>query len=312
MGLQEPSSELFRWSAAFASKDGSARAAVPWLSAEEQCSIPELLEQLAVRGAWTIPHAITSFGDHLFRTYELLSRWAQSPLRCRAGLLHSCYGSHAHDRALFGIHERAQLRVWLGVECERLVLLFATLDLEMLFDELFRSGVIPDAGVPVRNWRTGEKRTLAPRDIADLLAIELANTLEQAHGGQRRPGLWMAHCFQLARLLASVDGQLLPCFAPGCVGIEDERAARDAYLRGVELFGCAPARAGGCLTEACARNPHVGEPWLVNAALEHAKGHVDVGSEFASRGLALLRRWGIAWDKRGSLEQWLRFGAQLE
>jgi hypothetical protein len=298
--------ETIRWDVML-SADYRTQEPWPWVQ-ESGTGIADCLLLLADRGARQIQHAVGSFLDHLLGTYELLVRWGYSDERCRAGLAHSAYGSDENDKPLFSIAERSEIVGALGAPAERLALLFATVDRPHMLACLERDDGLLLERIQVRNWRSGEQRELDREHVADLLAVELANLLEQSHGGAGRPGLWMARGLRMAEWISQVDGRIAPCFAEGAPSEADEAQARDLYLQAVDAIE--QPIAADLLAQVCHLNPHPAEPWIVRARLSRRSSGAQA-AEFAKRGLALLERWGTPWDKRASLSSWTHLALSL-
>lgn len=292
-------------------EEPSEPAAPPWSPGPRRPDVPALLATLDVRGATAVRHAVTTFTEHLFRTWRLLDRWGQPPALCAAGLLHSAYGSDAHDVALFGAEDRESLRAAIGARGERLVHLFCTVDRARLYAETATATALPRR-VEVVHWRTGQQTTLPADEVADLLVLEVANHAEQSHGGALTPGLWVGRCAHWAALAASAGRELLPPFRAGeAPAPADEARARALYLSALARMDDAPAAALGELAEASRCNRLIGEPLVVAAKLTADAGDGAAARRLAGRGLALLTAWGTAWDKRGAWEQWVELAARL-
>ncbi len=301
----------FRWREAFLSLPGALVAAppVPWGRAERHDRLRGWLLALGEAHAAQTPHAITTFLAHLQGTWDILDGWGQPEELCCAGLFHSVYGSESFDRPTFSGDERATLQRVLGVEVERLIFLFCTLDRARFLDTVEPLGALPDEGLPAWNWRTGEEFLLSAEDAARLLVIELANLAEQSHQGDFSPGLWLAAGATWARVLAR-RGVVLPPFRSPTVTLtaRQEDQARRAYLISIEQQAIEPRLAEAAALEATRLNPFVGEPWLVAASLCRDRSEARTR---ASEGLHRLHRWLTPWDKRASFGAWLAWGQSI-
>ncbi|XP_047972597.1 uncharacterized protein LOC125215270 [Salvia hispanica] len=153
--------------------------------------------------------------------------------------------------------------------------------------------------------------------------------------GDGRPGLWMNSASRMAAIYtllvreeeiylknaenhADRDGDLelvVPPVFDNCrkvVDPEEQIAARDLYWKAV----CGAAEMGvdkaeEMLVESVARNPFVGEGYVVLAQIYLGKGEFEAAEEAAERGLRLLVDWGSPWDKRMTWQGWVAWGRVL-
>ena len=99
-----------------------------------------------------------------------------------AGLLHSVYSTEMFPWMVFKPAERQQLRDLVGADVEQLVFLYCTCSQQELYrsvNQMCADGMELSSGLQVRNFYTGEKRVLAPRQAARLLIILAADLMEQ-------------------------------------------------------------------------------------------------------------------------------------
>ncbi|KAF7050550.1 hypothetical protein CFC21_058905 [Triticum aestivum] len=152
--------------------------------------------------------------------------------------------------------------------------------------------------------------------------------------GTGKPGLWMSAMSRLAALyrLIATDEQLrhmedgstkttadeqdaglelrLPPVFDRCSKVLDpseQIAARDLYWEAI----CSDGKEGveSLLRRCIAKNPYVGEPWLVLAqVLLNGGGRWEEAEAAAEEGLRLVVEWGSSWDKRMSWEGWVSWG----
>jgi hypothetical protein len=86
-------------------------------------------------GADRVPHGGRTLLTHLEGTRRLLIAWNAPLAWCDAGLCHSVYGTDRFEHALLDSGGRSRLQRVIGVEAERLVWLFATLDRGLVLQE---------------------------------------------------------------------------------------------------------------------------------------------------------------------------------
>ncbi|VAH87046.1 unnamed protein product [Triticum turgidum subsp. durum] len=87
----------------------------------------------------------------------------------------------------------------------------------------------------------------------------------------------------------------------------EQIAARDLYWEAI----CSDGKEGAesLLRRCIAKNPYVGEPWLVLAqVLLNGGGRWEEAEAAAAEGLRLVLEWGSSWDKRMSWEGWVSWG----
>jgi hypothetical protein len=141
-------------------------------------SFAEADRLLRDRGAPMVRHSGRTLYQHLQGTYSLLKKAGEPEEVCLAGFYHSVYGTNVFRRVLIDRRERATVRVAIGEAAEELVYLFCSID---------------------RPRCLSERGDLKPEIYRDLLAIEIANLVEQ--GSSR----WIPH---LKACLSSVQERL--------------------------------------------------------------------------------------------------------
>ncbi|KAG6425593.1 hypothetical protein SASPL_116034 [Salvia splendens] len=161
------------------------------------------------------------------------------------------------------------------------------------------------------------------------------NVLTSLWPGDGKPGLWMNSASRMAAIYtlllreeeiylktaenhADRDEDLelvVPPVFDNCSKVLDPQeqiAARELYWKAV--CGAAEVgleRAEGMLVESVARNPFVGEGYVVLAQIYLGKGEFGAAEEAAERGLRLLVEWGSPWDKRMTWQGWVAWGRVL-
>lgn len=134
------------------------------------------LRRLIDVGAEFLPHSGTSFADHLFGTYQYLSRWEVQPEICIAGLLHSGLGRSATGIKPLPLSKQEVIQL-VGDTAFALISQFAEL----------------------RTFDDGPAISTLP---TEMLILEIANTLEQARGD--------ADLMYARRLINSIENRIEP------------------------------------------------------------------------------------------------------
>jgi len=276
-------------------------------------SLAVLVEALRQRGARRYSHSGRRLLDHLLGTWTVLRQWGQPLSICRAGLFHSCYSTYAYPTALFTMKERSLVRALIGSEAEELVHNFCTLDWKKLLRSALASGEIPEPGLLVVSFRSGQSYRLQQTEAALLLLLEMANLAEQSRRKDGAPGLGLTKVAALGRLLRPLVG-IVPEVFDGCSATLDrdnEETARVCYLKALDCMAADPAAAQALLDRAARANPWVGEISLQLALLALHRQEWEATRSKAEAGTQLLRQWGTSWDKRHGWRDWLRLGERL-
>ncbi len=130
----------------------------------------ELLERF---GAVSVEHPSGTLDEHLRGTYEQLDRWGCSKDLCRAGLYHSVYGTEKFQKRTVPLEARDEVREAIGERAEEIAYLYCVLSRQSLYRNL-------DVGAPYAvKTRDGGEMPLSLAQLADLMALDLANRLEQ-------------------------------------------------------------------------------------------------------------------------------------
>jgi SAM-dependent methyltransferase len=129
-------------------------------------------------GAGSTVHPTGVLLRHLQATHDRLARWGCAPHVRIAGLCHSIYGTERFGTATLSLASRTRVREHLGAAAEELVYLFCVMGRSSLHANVGRA-----APPHVVDRATGRRIPL--RDdgqLADLLALDAANALEQPPG----------------------------------------------------------------------------------------------------------------------------------
>jgi aspartate beta-hydroxylase len=265
---------------------------------------------LQEKGADEFPHGHgRSLYDHLMGTEAILRRWTQPEWVCNAGALHSIYGTDVYRRQLVPAERRPEVQALVGPKAERLAYLFGIVSRRDLFRQLDSGSCVPGEGLEVsaRGRATTSSEHLSSEDIGALLVLYMANEIEQACAPDGSPALCLANLSRMSLLARPALAAVPPIFdtCRQALSRDDELAARNAYLVGLAAMSTDRLTAIHQLTQAWDLCPWVGEPGVWLAYLQLQQG--DYAAAIASTGRAreVCFRWGTAWDKRLSGEQWL-------
>jgi hypothetical protein len=255
-----------------------------------------------------------SFLDHLVGTWKILTAWGQPEALRLAGLFHSVFATDFFERPLVPWEAIPELRQRIGGEATDIVVCFCSIDRLQLAVDCADRVAIPAEGLRVETHRGNGTQQLSAARVGDLLVLEMANEAEQSGDAETGPGHWMTLCSHLARLARGASRVPPPVFDAGLGTLGDaaEAEATACYRRATmaEAFLPDPVR-GEALVEACRRNPWVGEPWLLRAALSLREGRSEEALGEVAEGERRLLQWGTAWDKRRTWIEWLGFARAL-
>lgn len=123
-----------------------------------------------------ISHGKRTLYQHLKGTYQLMREQGRPDYACMAGLFHSIYGTNIflHQTT----NDRRAIIAMIGQRAERLVYIFCSIDRPRAL--IAEAALDPPYSIERRNGSPeDEDFKLEPRDLYDLLSIELANLMEQ-------------------------------------------------------------------------------------------------------------------------------------
>jgi hypothetical protein len=141
----------------------------------------EKLRFLEEAGAGAVPHSRRTLLEHLVGVRALLEGWRVRPELLDAGLFHAVYGTELFEGLRTPV-ERARLRELIGEEAERVVHLWSAIQRRSLAANAGREDAFQ------ADARDGAPLPLSPQELADLVALWAADTLEQVDrlGGRTR------------------------------------------------------------------------------------------------------------------------------
>jgi hypothetical protein len=119
-------------------------------------------------------HSGKNLLKHLTNTYRILRRWGCPEYLCVAGLFHSVYGTETFRHATFAPRQRQLIRDRIGPDAEHVAYLYCVTTRQSLYENLER-----EAGYRLRTYRDNTTIPISRKDFADLMALDLANSLEQ-------------------------------------------------------------------------------------------------------------------------------------
>jgi hypothetical protein len=144
------------------------------LGASNTHNIGSLLRFLRSAAAHEADHSGKDLLKHLTNTYRILRRWGCPEYLCVAGLFHSVYGTEAFRHATFALGQRQLIRDRIGPEAEHATYLYCIANRWSLYENLDR-----EARYSLRTFRDGTTIPISRKCLADLMALDLANSLEQ-------------------------------------------------------------------------------------------------------------------------------------
>ena len=263
----------------------------------------ELLRRL---GASQLGHQRgRSLFDHLIGTERILAAWKQPEALCAAGALHSIYGTDVYGARLVSLDRRTEIQEAAGKYAERLAYLFCATPRADLFAAVGVEGCIPD-----HNTRIGDE-DLEPDDCAALLTLHMANLAEQAGDAEGGPAHWVSRVLTWGQMLRP-DRHVIPEIVQVARPPTDAEEGRVRRLYRQALAAIADEAAASKLDEAAAICPSLAEPRMLRAYHALLRGDGARALELAKDARSLLQRWGVPWDKRLSIAQWLRMAALIE
>ncbi len=136
----------------------------------------QLTDFLVNLGIEQIAHTQKNYLAHLISVYKLMQAAGYEEDLCRAGLLHSIYGTEKFQGFKLPLERREELVELVGSRAERLAYWNCLMDRGSL-DEL-----LTQEGEPflLRNRESGEAMPLTRRELDDLCCVHLFDWLEQA------------------------------------------------------------------------------------------------------------------------------------
>ncbi|KAI8466149.1 MAG: hypothetical protein J3K34DRAFT_434644 [Monoraphidium minutum] len=203
--------------------------------------LPAILAELRRVGATECWHKKSTFAQHLFEVYKMLTLWGQSEELRHCGLLHSAYSNCYVNLAVFKADaDRPHVAGLVGQGCEALIFRFCTLDRHdliytQLLDKVPEGGpyVVPEDGVMGRNIKTGERERVGVYELGQFLVFTIADFCDQLMSWQDdmfentdgllryaghepkilwpaevKPGRWMHALSKMAALLRSCNARL--------------------------------------------------------------------------------------------------------
>jgi hypothetical protein len=272
-----------------------------------------LVDRLLHSAAVGLPHGGRTLMDHLLGTRAVLDAWRQPERVRRAGLIHSVYTSDVYQQGrVFELSDRKQVRAVAGDEAEELAFWFCGVERRGLLSRLVRAGV-PQRGLELRHRQTGERAWLPPRMLAELLIVEMANTIEPPEPGIWEPGR-MAMLSRLGRTARAAAEVPPPIFAACTVELDraDDEAASKLYRAARFKLLDDPHEARTLLALVSQHNSWIAEPYLLTGLLALDSGSPREAMTAADAGRVRLREWGVPWDGSRSFAQWDQLAARIK
>jgi hypothetical protein len=162
--------------------------------------IQDAAQKLERHGTKEIEHTRRTFFEHLSDTGDLLKYWGCRDALCVAGYFHSFYGSEGTTAyaSVLQFSDRERLRAEIGEESEELVYLYCISQHRPRYsDQLGASTCF------VKNRLTGEKVPTSAAILADLIALDCADLVEQFYRQGLRFRLYHRSVYRRSYLRAS-------------------------------------------------------------------------------------------------------------
>jgi len=273
----------------------------------------EFLMQLGTTG---IPHSGRSLYEHLAGVSAILHAWRQPEEVHLAGMFHSIYSTEKYRHATLPMSERGRLREVIGEEAERLVYLFAALPAATLL-------AAAEAGKQLRpcgsielpcHWHQPASVRVSKVDFAHLIAIHIANRLEQSTKPATGIGFWLSRLSSETKPLHSFP-EALPAVVKDlpAIAVDQERQLNSLYLQGTACLQSREAQAAlPYLERACGLCGVVGEPFVMLGVALLLIGDREGARRTAAKGRDILNAWGTPWHKHLTLERWCALAGLVE
>jgi hypothetical protein len=131
----------------------------------------------------TTGHSGRTFLEHLKGTRRLLQEWEMPEYVCTAGLFHSIYGTNIFTVASAPLEDREVLQTLIGAKAEWLAYLFCVANRPNAFLSVGETGRL-------MNRHTYQEIPITNQERLELIAIEVANHIEQDMGAQLIAHIW--------------------------------------------------------------------------------------------------------------------------
>ncbi len=170
-----------------------------------------VLKFLEEFGVEDVGHGKRNLRAHLTGTYDILKNWGYPESVCIAGLCHSIYGTESFRQTPVALEERERVKSAIGEDSEKLTYYFGAHKKRSLWANLEK-----ETGYTITDRFTETEIALSDEDMASMIALTLANWLEQ------RPFVDEKHKFIIKDELVQAKRWL-------------NSAAYDAFLEAYEL-----------------------------------------------------------------------------
>ncbi len=272
----------------------------PWLSSIYQM----VLDSLNVD---SLRHGKRTLRDHLIGTASILSAWNESVDTIALGLFHSIYSTPFYRQEAASAESRPLLSELLGEELESNIFAFSMLSM----DDVVRGLASSKGSTILCHPETASKRQAGvhPTDIflprsqaEDFLLVHIANLLEQDQASGGLPGIHLSKCGDAARLLED-RAPYLKEHVVGDLGLHQEMHLRDLYEEALSYIPRDRTRAAELLNVAIGLAPFLPE---LRAAIAVITEDHETRNVLAIESSARFARRGVTWDKRLTLDAWIR------
>jgi len=253
---------------------------------------------LLLNRAKQLPHGKSTLYEHLTGTYSILAAWNCPTIIQKFGLLHSVYSTQHYPHGVLSLECRQHLVDIAGVEVERLVYIFCTIERRELWANVSYSKI--PSSVRVKLHASDNFVTLDEDIIRSIAFVEVANAVEQSYAKSGLPGVWMYEALDSLCRLEFPHG-IATSNELSRWSEEMENEACLYYREFLESGG----REMELLRRALENNPFSGELHFLVGIEAVLRGQFDKAEALTRRAEKLLRAWGSAWDRRLGLREWL-------
>lgn len=280
------------------------------------------------------PHARDVFSEHLLGTFGILSAWGYSIDITRAGLFHTGYSGDVFIFHYFDskrIQDRKELQNVIGVDAERLVYIFGTVQRSFINQSLFKTPNAILNNTPITIQSRHGPMIITPEEQAQIMIITVADYLDQMvsvngwrdihqqetpqhlYPGSGKPEIAF---FWLSRVCKGISPYLyhIPPLFNNCtkeINIQDEIKSRDLYWMVVTKENMNITEKQSMLKQCIELNPWIAEPHVLLSQLYYQQKKYQETEYEARIALDIFFVLSTCWDKRIPFRQWIAFTRML-
>ncbi len=314
------------------------------LAPPSHAALEPLLRERRAHKCW---HKHSTFLDHLLSTSSMVYLWSNDSILADFAALHSVFGNSYVSLKLFDMsssHDINLLSSSTSQAAVNLTVKMCSCDRQNLIVNTLLGSSIPFDGLTVPSLSRNTSLHFTALDIKRAVIFTVADVADQYFGwqdalfpsrgmispgggsisdagalwpGDGRPGLWMSYASRLCNLAATYQTPETPDppIFNNCSGIlsdRDEEEALNLYWDVVINHTASVNRevAISKLTKCCSLNPYIAEPHVLLSQL-HSSSSPALALHHSSAALEIFRQWGVAWDKRVSLDAWVAWATVI-